>query len=525
MGIVKPKMEWPIKNLHTLKMQEHACWYSGEPALLADFYYNTTELNSHLGIAALMSNKRNSFWGRMIKNDIEFCVHVPIASDIAETSASFLFGESPIVKINQQQKAVTDVASDNPSQLKSQDTIDNMLNTVSFFQKICEGAETASAIGGCYIKIVWDSEVCEYPIPLIVQADQAIPEFKLGFLERVTFPYEYREGNRIFRLMETYERGKITNTLFQGSESNLGNEVPLNSCESTKELESEIVFGVDDILARYIPNMLPNRLERSSRMGRSDLQSLETLMDSLDEVFSNWIREVQLARGRVHVPEDYLQHNDSGNARFNIDQDVYVKLDVDPTQVSDVITATQFVIHADELETTVLNLMDRIITSAGYSPQSFGLNIQGRAESGVALDIRERKSFATTNKKKQYWEQPLKDTIRNMCLLYVSELGGQLDANIDIDISFADGITNNLQMLATSIKMLYDAQAVSTDTKLRMLHPEWSEQQIAEEVDKILNEGTSNAMLPPDGFDNLDINQLRDKASKELGEGEEETIE
>lgn len=518
-------MEWPIKNLHTIKMREHSCWYSGEPALLADFYY-VNELGSLLGTSASLSNKRNTFWGRMIKNNVEFCVHVPIASDIAETSASFLFGESPIIKVNLQQKDVSDVASDNPNQLKAQETVDVMLNKVNFFQKICEGAETASAIGGCYIKIVWDSEVCEYPIPLIVQADHALPEFKFGFLERVTFPYEYKEGNKVFRLMEVYEKGKITNTLYQGSDNNLGNEVPLDSCEYTKGLEPEVTFDIDDILVRYVPNMLPNRLDRPSRLGRSDLQGLESLMDSLDETFSSWMREVQLARGKIHIPEDYLGVNDDGDARFNIDKDIYVKLDVDPTNTqSSVITATQFVIHANELETTVLNLMDRIITSAGYSPQSFGLNIQGRAESGTALDIRERKSFATTNKKKHYWDQPLKDTIKNMCLLYVSELGGQLDANIDIDIAFADGITNNIQMLSTSVKMLSDAQAISTDTKVRMIHPEWSESQIAEEVAKILDEGLSNMMYPPDGFENPDIEQLRSQASKELGEGEEETIE
>ena len=74
----------------------------------------------------------------------------------------------------------------------------------------------------------------------------------------------------------------------------------------------------------------------------------------------------------------------------------YEELDIDPTAMTKPIEATQFEIRAEQFEKTCLNLLDRIITSAGYSPQSFGLNIAGRAESGTACAEEFKRIFDTS---------------------------------------------------------------------------------------------------------------------------------
>ena len=52
-------------------------------------------------------------------------------------------------------------------------------------------------------------------------------------------------------------------------------------------------------------------------------------------------------------------------------------------------------------------LIRNIISMCGYSPQSFGLDIEGQAASGTALLIREKKSFSTRSRKLNYWSMPL----------------------------------------------------------------------------------------------------------------------
>ena len=242
--------------------------------------------------------------------------------------------------------------------------------------------------------------------------------------------------------------------------------------------------------------------DRQSPMGRSDYQGQETLMDALDEVFSAWMVDIQIARGKIHVPSGYVkQIGENGKTKFNIDTMMYEELDIDPTAMTKPIEATQFEIRSEQFEKTCLNLLDRIITSAGYSPQSFGLNIQGRAESGTALNVRERKSFITTSKKQAYWEPVIKDMVKAMLTIYNTELGGKITNELEVNVEFMDSVSNNLTEVSNSVKTLADAKAISTRTKVQMVHPEWTNTQVEEEVERILND--EQAGMPMDNPEDL----------------------
>lgn len=519
MSIIQAGMRWPVMNAHRYKMQEHATWYAGDPDMLANFYYDR-RAQEFLQLTYGTHNV-NTFWGRQIKNKTDFFMHVPLASDIAETSAGFLFGESPMIRFANPSKS--------PAIDNDQKTVDQMLTGSGFFKKILEAAETSSAMGGVFIKIAWDSELSQYPIPVVVQPDDAFPEFKFGMLtafESLVATYcSSPDGatSKIYRHFERYEKGKIINRLFEGTSDSLGAEIDLSTIEETKDLQPEQSIP-DALLVVYIPNMLPNRMNRSSCEGRSDLQGSESLMDSLDETFSSWMVDIQLARAKCFIPESYLESTDTGEGRFNIDQNLYVKLEVDPVDSNAKLTPSQFAIRANEFEKTILNLMDRIITSAGYSPQSFGLNIAGRAESGTALNVRERKSFITTSKKQSYWEEPIKTLAKLMILVYTEELGGKITSDPEsLSVEFCDSISNNLSEISSSVKMLSDAKAASTETKVRMVHPEWTDAQVDEEVQKILDDDAAAYEVGnPD--ENPDIDQLKAGMSEEGNEGDEGAI-
>lgn len=500
MTAIKENMAWPPMGPIEWKMAEHSAWYSGNADMIANYYTLYADANV-LNLPHSVHDE--SFWGRNLKQQGEIKVHVPIAGDLAETSANFLFAKSPTIKIAEAHNEKTKAAYKD-----TQTGTDVMLLESGFFRKIIEGAEAAAGIGGVYIKVAWDEELCPYPIPVVVQTDRAIPEFKFGILTAVTFWSVVEiasNGNKVYRLLERYERGYIRSELWVGSADKLGFNVDLANHEATKSIEP-VVETVDALLAFYIPNKLPNRLDRTSCMGRSDYSGIEGLMDALDETYSSWVKDIAIGQGKIHVPESYL-HNKHGNGpRFNLDKTVYVELDIDPTIDGKSITATQFDIRANEFEKTALNLMDRIISSAGYSPQSLGLNIEGRAESGTALNIRERKSFATKGKKENYWQAALKKLIHGMILVYNAELGGKLEDDVTVNISFNDGSTS-ISELATSLKMITDAQAASADTKVRLLHPDWEEDQVTKEVQRIIDENGLAPMPNPD--ENPDLNEIK----------------
>lgn len=510
-------MQWPPRGPVEWKMAEHSAWYTGDPLILSNFYSKYASENP-MNLERTM--RIDSFWSRQISNQNDIYTHVPVAGDIAETSANFLFGESPSIKVNEASKKET------MNQYKeTQKRLDDMLMESGFYRKIIEGAEACAALGGIYYKIAWDEELSPYPIPVFVQADRAIPEFSFGILKAVTFWSVVeidKSGNTVYRLLERYQKGAIVTSLYKGTVDRLGTKVALTDLESTKDIE-ETVTTVDELLAGYIPNKLPNRLDRSSPLGRSDYAGIEMLMDNLDETFSSWMTDIAIGQGKIHVPESFLTTNE-GKFRYNIDKKVYVRLEMDPTIDGKTITATQFSIRAAEFEKTTLNLLDRIFSLAGYSPQSFGLNIEGRAESGTALGIRERKSMATKSKKENYWQMALKRIVKLMSIVYVKELGskeGSMDPNFTPNISFNDSLANNLTELSTSVKMISDAQAASTETKVRLLHPDWDEDQIKAEVAAILEETSAPSLENPDLFEIPNRDEDDDQAD-DKPEGDDE---
>lgn len=515
---IKENMQWPPMDLERYKMKEHSTWYSGEAELLANFYFDN-DLQNHMQLNYGTRNN-NRFWARQIKNDSNFFIHVPVANDISETSSAFLFGESPIIRFD----------SDSEGMKDNQKQLDDMLTKSGFYKKLVEASEVSSAIGGVYLKVAWDSELSEYPIPVIAQCEQAFPEFKFGKLVKVKLVYDVsNDGSTVYRLVETIRKGKIENELYKGSSDNLGKICELSECEATKSLEKE-VDTADVMTCIYIPNLLPNKLNRQSPMGRSDYQGTETLMDALDETFSAWMVDVQIARGKIHVPSGYIKEiGENGKTKFNIDTMMYEELDVDPTSITEPIKATQFEIRADQYEKTCLNLLDRIITSAGYSPQSFGLNIAGRAESGTALNVRERKSFSTTNKKQSYWEDGLKEFVKAMCVIKQSFLGGNFTCELDVNIAFSDGISNNMSEVSNSVKILSDAKAISTDTKVRMIHPEWTDEQVEQEVKRIMNdESAGTPMDNPEDLTQMNFginNQKENEGTSDVKSEGQEGIE
>ncbi|MFB6534855.1 phage capsid protein [Streptomyces noursei] len=55
-------------------------------------------------------------------------------------------------------------------------------------------------------------------------------------------------------------------------------------------------------------------------------------------------------------------------------------------------------------------------------------------------------------------------------------------------VVFGDSVSEDPQAVAQALSLLPQAQAVSTDTKVGALHPDWDDNAVQEEVDRILAE-------------------------------------
>lgn len=477
-----PNMAWPPETWADVfaDYEEWSAWYSGDPARLASVYSKR----------AFTPTPRGRFWAKDTFEERRVMLHVPVAGDIAAVSASLLFSEPAYGMIPEAHGA-------NPSSeaKATQDRLEEIMDAGGIHNRLLEAAETCAAMGGVFLKPTWDKSLAPRPILSIAQADAAIPEFRFGILTAVTFFREFPDdtsSNVVWRHLERHEPGLILNGLYRGSQGQLGRRMPLTAHPETAGLPDMIdvrqVLGIDGLICRYVPNRLPNRKHRGVYVGMSDYSGVEGFMDALDEAYTSWLRDIRLGQGRLFVPSMFL---DSTGA-FDLDKEVYTVLDIDPMsleKLGSAIKDTQFAIRTEEHYRTCLEWMDRIVTHAGYSPQTFGLKIEGRAESGKALHIRERKTFTTKGMKERYWKPAVEDILQIMLVIDKQVFGTpDIDPNLRPTLEFSDSIAFDLTEVAEAIEVLSRAHAISIQTAVEMAHPEWGEEEVAAEVQRIMRE-------------------------------------
>src|SRR5690606_3499095 len=271
-------------------------------------------------------------------------------------------------------------------------------------------ADVQAALGGVYLRVVWDREVNpDGPWLAPVHADAAVPEWSYDRLSAVTFwrAVEDDGAGGIWRHLERHAPGAIRHGLYYRTTRNLGRRMALADHKATAGLAREITDG-DAIAtggplltAGYIPNQMPSRRWRSLpagvHLGRSDYEGLEPVMDRLDFVWSSWMRDIDLGRGRLIVPSYMLDYQGPGKAAgWQPDRRIFTPVNAlpNPSGSEKGITIAQFAIRVAEHRDTCEALLEQILRSAGYSAQTFG--VAGDAvQTATEIQARERRSLTT----------------------------------------------------------------------------------------------------------------------------------
>lgn len=493
---------WPPPALETTlaKQAEWAAWYSGDPDALATTYGGqTTGGNDTTGFfaserggfrARVGRTLERWFWGtRPTGAQPRTKLHVPLASDIAVTGANLLFGE--MVAITSEHAA-------------TQQRIEQLVEDGGLHPTLLEAAELGCALGGVYLRVCWDKEAHpDGPWLSPVHADAAVPDFRWGRLSAVTFWRIIADnGQTVIRHLERHEPGLILHGLYEGSIDELGHPIPLTEAPETEGLAGEvnadgaIETGIDMLTAAYIPNMRPNRIWRSNPaaayLGRSDLQGIEPMLDRLDAVYSSWMRDIDLGKGRLIVAKSMLENQGRGQgATFDLDREVYEALNMLDEGGSPV-TLAQFAIRVDEHQRTAADFTAQAVRGAGYSLQSFG-ETGDVAMTATETKARKERSYETRGRKIGYWKMGLGDALTALLAIDARWFNSGVQPDRP-SLEWPDGVAVDPKALAETINLLAQADAASTEIKVRLFHQDWDDPQVEEEVARI--EDAQKAMLP-----------------------------
>ncbi|MFE5852006.1 phage portal protein [Streptomyces sp. NPDC056500] len=479
---------WPPPHMapHYAEIARDDAWYSGDPRRLA----------RHDHTAPRQEQERKRKWGRTAPPvpGRGRRLHVPLAGDIASTSADLLCADMPAITCED---------------TTTQDRLNVILDEGRVHSTLLAGAEYAAALSGVYLRTTWDRNLAPRPIPTVVQPDAAIPEWRWGVLTAVTFWRELPGSTTatVWRHLERHTVGHVEHGLYEGTPDNLGRSIPLTEHAETADLIASLDPDGDGrtvntdiplLTASYVPNIGTNRRHRGSPYGRSDYSSpLYDLFSGLDDTWTSWMRDIRLARARLIVPSGYLQdHGPGRGASFDDDQEIYAALNMPPNESGSGITAEQFDIRVEQHQGTAEAITRQAAQSAGYSAQSFGLDGGGQPITATESDSRDQRSMVTRKKKVGYTRPAVAEQMHVALMLDNAHFDGSNDISTRPRVDFGDGVAESEQATATVLDLLSRAGAVSTATKVKIRNPTWDDADIAAEAVAILRETGAAAPDP-----------------------------
>ncbi|MFJ3665063.1 phage portal protein [Streptomyces sp. NPDC090106] len=483
---------WPPPELADVFAQQDvwSAWYAGLPEGLTDAYRNAPNDRPATRRRGFLARLGRWFWGQPTpEGERPAKLHVPLAGAIAATSANLLFG-SPL------NLTVDDEAT--------QERLDQLADDVTY-AALREAAEVSAALGGVYLRVVWDQSIQDKPWLVAASPDIAVPEWRWGRLSAVTFWNVIREdANTVVRQLERHEPGWIRHSVWIGSANELGVQMALTDFPETAALADLVIdgdgvpTGTPKLTAQYIPNLKPNKLWRhlpaAANLGRSDFSGVEGLMDALDEAYSDWMRDLRMGKARLLVGTEVLENLGRGEgAAFDIDRELFTPLALAPgEEKGSAIEQVQFAIRTEEHRALCADLAERVILGAGYSLQTFGVTNEGSGNpTATEIAARERQSLTTRVNKTSYWRPALSHLFGVLLEIDRAVFGSPVVPQIP-DVEFPDLVTPDPGETARQLNDLNAAGAISTYEKVRRLNPDWRDEQVLDEVARIKTEQTAN---------------------------------
>ncbi|MFI9598923.1 hypothetical protein ACIHCX_03410 [Streptomyces sp. NPDC052043] len=480
-------------------------WYSGNTDHLAAVYGGPANYRSNAVARqffevdqrrAAGGEELRMFWGQPAAPGQQAAkLHIPLGGDIAEMSANLLWTDVPTVTVD------ADSVSDKALAKSTTDQIKRYLDDRGH-AKMREASEMTAGLSNVYLRVVWDRALRPRPWTDVIAAEAVVPTWRWGELAEAIVWRELlplKDENKVWRLLEFHTPGAIEYGLYEGTVDTLGMRMDLADHPDTEYLvkrtdsQGRQSTGIDRLLITHLPNMLPNRqwdgIPDTAPLGRSDFAGIEPMMDALDETWTSWMRDLRLGKSRIMLPQSMLDTDGPGTGgSFNLDKELIVGLNMLDEGSKDAITEVQFTIRVDEHERTSKALRNQILSSAGYSGQSYG-DEGSVAVTATEVAARKELSLSTRGLKILYQRPALLQHLTTMLMVDVRHCGAKgVDPAAELTASWPQAVQPDQEATARTLQLLDSAGAISTYMKVKLRSPELDEADVLAEVHRIIAE-------------------------------------
>lgn len=314
---------------------------------------------------------------------------------------------------------------------------------------------------------------------------------------------EWGDGDRKDRFLrverQRLDGGGLTiqQLAFKMDGDNVGDQLEISQYASTYELDipdDVELSGVNELLCGMVTNDETLTFPR----GRSALRNIDGLQEEINwTITRDSIVFDKHGKPKLAIPKGLwdtvaLQNHRDYGGRFvrNADLEV-VSYDEKSGAVPMYITWDAKTQQSFEHVTRLIKYM---LAISKTSPQAAGLE-DGKGDSGVALLYLWIQSVIKAEAIKDKFDAAIKDAIRK-CMILENAIGNQGLKIKDPVVEWGDMLPKADSEKDTEEIEKYAGGVQSLETTVRRMHPDWSEEAIMAEIQKIQDEQTADSMNP-----------------------------
>ena len=425
---------------------------------------------------------------------------LPIAPSLCGVSANIMAGDPPAVTLH----------PDDEHNEKAAQALDDLTSSDVFAAELHQAMKKCAGMGWVFPRIVWNADVQQHPWIEWVDADRAIAERRNGRLASVLFWDEYRRGKRdqdVYRLMQEHTPGRINYRLFLGGRDNVGREVPFGDLEETAYLadivdhDGGIDTGTELLTATQMINGETNPSWRNDPQlryyGLSDVKKAGTLWEDINATWTSLKHEEDAGRSRLMVTEDLLDTGSPGMGQFfDWFRDVFPIGSGGDPDAAGMIKPVQFDIRADKYILILAQQLSQAARAVGLSAMTVGAEQASSQMTATEIKARSSLTISTAKAKGRYVRSDLSEIITAYLCLDAALNGYEPPTRL-VNVALPDVVQETELDRTNAVLNIRQARAGSTKYLVRRLHPEWTQQEVDEEVAAIAaEEALSNPVDP-----------------------------
>lgn len=407
----------------------------------------------------------------------EIFTPLAVAREVCNFSAEMLFSAPPKITLE-----------------SNQDLLDTVLEENRLDSRLIALAAVIAAEGSGGLRIIMDTDDATPEVPLItrVKEDEVIWDIRHGDWVAggaVVIEREVKENNgintAIYRLVEEHTPGKVTRRLFKGTTYQLGKTQSLTTLDEFSGLPEEESTGLD----------VPTLVRWENVPGAySDLAGAEAMLDLINTEVSLGAEKSDKSRPVSFAPANMF--DDKG--RVDLAGIIPVRQsrmrDLEGEDLAKNFGTIQPAFLADEATAWIDFLIDTSLLTMGYSKASYGRDEGGSADSGKALRLRQ----ARTLLKKAGKDRMAKEALSNAIAIALAWEQNATDiADFRPEIELGDGLPRDAMEDAQEAVQWKTAGAISLEELVRMRRPDFDDDAVQEEIDRIQEDTAASAALAP----------------------------